>query len=89
MTTPVILFILIMGIIGSFQVFAQAFIMTEGGPSDSTLFYVLYLYNNAFVYFKMGYASALAMILFALILVATLIVFSTSKRWVYYETRGK
>jgi len=86
MMTPVIFFNLIMGIIGSFQVFAQAFIMTEGGPADSTLFYVLYLYDNAFSYYKMGYASALAIILFVIILSLSLIVFSTSTKWVYYET---
>jgi len=83
--TPVILFNLIMGIIGSFQVFTQAFIITAGGPADSTLFYVLYLYNNAFFYYKMGYASALAMILFIIILSLSLIIFSTSKKWVHYE----
>ncbi len=83
----VILFNLIMGVIGSFQVFTQAFIMTGGGPADSTLFYVLYLYQNAFFYFKMGYASALGIILFIIILLLSLIIFSTSKKWVYYETR--
>lgn len=87
MMTPVILFNLIMGVIGSFQVFTQAFIMTGGGPADSTLFYVLYLYQNAFFYFKMGYASALGIILFIIILLLSLIIFSTSKKWVYYETR--
>ncbi len=60
MMTPIIFFNLIMGIIGSFQVFTQAFIMTEGGPNNASLFYVLYLYRNAFQYFQMGYASALA-----------------------------
>lgn len=84
--TPVIFFNLIMGIIGSFQVFVQAFIMTEGGPADSTLFYVLYLYHNAFSYYKMGYAAALAIILFVIILSLSLIIFSTSKKWVHYET---
>ncbi|MBA7500586.1 MAG: ABC transporter permease subunit [Clostridia bacterium] len=84
--TPVIFFNLIMGIIGSFQVFVQAFIMTEGGPADSTLFYVLYLYHNAFSYYKMGYAAALAIILFVIILSLSLIIFSTSKKWVHYGT---
>ncbi len=86
MMTPVIFFNLIMGIIGSFQVFVQAFIMTAGGPADSTLFYVLYLYHNAFSYYKMGYASALAIILFVIILSLSFIIFSTSKKWVHYET---
>ncbi|MCR2823063.1 carbohydrate ABC transporter permease [Lederbergia panacisoli] len=84
MLTPVILFNLIMGLIGSFQYFTQAYIMTGGGPNDSTLFYALYLYNNAFSYFHMGYASAMAWILFAIIMLVTLLVFKSSARWVYY-----
>ena len=81
--TPTIFFNLIMGIIGSFQVFTAAFIMTQGGPLKSTLFYMLHLYNNAFLYFKMGYASAMAVVLFLIILTLTLIVNRTSDRWVY------
>jgi len=84
--TPTIFFNLIMGIIGSFQVFTAAFIMTGGGPLNSTLFYMLHLYNNAFNYFKMGYASAMAVVLFFIILTLTLIVNWTSERWVYYDT---
>lgn len=84
MLTPVILFNLIMGLIGSFQYFTQAYIMTGGGPNDSTLFYALYLYNNAFSYFHMGYASAMAWILFAIIMAVTLLIFKSSARWVYY-----
>jgi multiple sugar transport system permease protein len=84
MLTPVIFFNLIMGLIGSFQYFTQAYIVTSGGPNDSTLFYSLYLYNNAFSYFHMGYASAMAWILFILIMAATLIVFKSSARWVFY-----
>jgi multiple sugar transport system permease protein len=84
MLTPVILFNLIMGLIGSFQYFTQAYIMTQGGPNDSTLFYALYLYNNAFSYFHMGYASAMAWILFAIVMCVTLLVFKSSARWVYY-----
>ncbi|HEY3267937.1 MAG TPA: extracellular solute-binding protein [Armatimonadota bacterium] len=87
MLTPTIFFTLIMGVIGSFQVFTQAFVMTAGGPHNATLFYVLYLYQNAFQFLKMGYASALAWILFAFILVATLIQFRFSG-WVYYESGG-
>jgi multiple sugar transport system permease protein len=82
--TPSIFFNLIMSIIGSFQVFAAAYIMTNGGPLKSTLFYMLHLYNNAFRYFKMGYASAMALILFLIILTLTLIVNRTSERWVFY-----
>jgi multiple sugar transport system permease protein len=84
--TPTIFFNLIMGIIGSFQVFAAAYIMTNGGPLKATLFYMLHLYNNAFRYFKMGYASAMALILFLIILTLTLIVNRTSERWVFYST---
>ena len=85
MLSPYIFFNLIMGIIGTFQIFTQAYIMTSGGPVDSTLFYVYYLFNNAFRYFKMGYASALAWILFLIILALTLLQFWLGKRWVYYE----
>jgi multiple sugar transport system permease protein len=85
MLTPVIFYNLIMGIIGSFQVFTQAFVMTGGGPNNSTLFYVLYLFRQAFNYFHMGYASAMAWVLFAIILVLTLLVFKSSSAWVYYE----
>ncbi len=84
MITPVIFFNLIMGLIGSFQIFTQAYIMTEGGPANSTLFYNLYLWRNAFAYFRMGYASSMAWILFLLILASTLVIFKSSARWVYY-----
>lgn len=91
--SPAIFFNLVMNIIGSFQVFTQAFVMTassaqgqEGGPNNSTLFFVLYLYKKAFQQFQMGYASALAWILFIIILIFTLVQFSLSKRWVYYES---
>ena len=66
------------------QYFTQAFIMTNGGPLDSTLFYMLYLYRNAFMYFKMGYASAMAWILFVVVVSLTMLVFRSSGRWVYY-----
>ena len=87
MLTPVIFFNLIIGIIGSFQIFTQSYIMTEeggGGPNNSALFYVLYLYHNAFRYWKMGYASALAWMLFIIILFFTLIQFKIASKWVYY-----
>ena len=83
--TPTIFFNLIMGMIGSFQVFTSAYIMTSGGPVNSTLFYVLYLYQNAFRFFEMGYASALAWVLFFIILGFTAVQFWVSRRWVYYE----
>lgn len=83
--SPTIFFNLVIGIIGSFQVFTVAYIATNGGPQNATLFYVLYLYRNAFQYFKMGYASALAWVLFLIILVFTLMQFRLAKRFVYYE----
>jgi len=85
MLSPVIFFNLIMGLIGSFQYFTQIYIMTNGGLQDSTLFYALNLFNRAFVDLRMGYASAMAWILFAITLLCTLLVFKTSAKWVYYE----
>ena len=84
MISPAIFFVLVIGFINSFQVFTQAYIMTEGGPADSTLFFVLYLYRQAFSYFKMGYASALAWLLFVVIVILTYIQFRLSLRWVHY-----
>jgi multiple sugar transport system permease protein len=86
MLTPVIFFNLLIGLIDSFQIFSSAYIMTDGGPQNRTLFYVLYLYRNGFKYFQMGYASALAWVLFVIVLLFTLMQFRLSKRWVYYET---
>lgn len=86
--SPVLFFNLIIGIIGSFQVFTGSFIMTKGGPQDSTLFIVLYIYRNAFEYFKMGYAATLAWILFIIIMFFTAIQFFFANRWVYYEGKG-
>lgn len=84
MLTPVIFFNLIMGVIGSFQYFTQAFIMTQGGPEDSTHFYALYLFNRAWRYLDMGYASAMAWILFIIVMSLTLFIFRTHHRWVHY-----
>ncbi len=84
MLTPYIFFNLIMGTIGVFQIFTQAYIMTEGGPNDATMFYAYNLFNQAFRYLRMGYASALAWVLFAIIMILTLIQLKTSKRWVHY-----
>ncbi len=83
--TPAIFFNLIIAIIGAFQVFTQAYIMTEGGPNYATLFYVLYLYRMAFENFRMGYASAMAWVLFVIILFFTALQFRISERWVFYE----
>jgi multiple sugar transport system permease protein len=90
MMSPVIFFNLVLGIIASFQIFTQAYVMTNGGPANATLFYVLHLYRNAFEYLNMGYASALAWILFVIILFFTLLVFRSSTLWVFYqgELRG-
>lgn len=89
MLSPVIFFNVIMGIIGSFQYFTQVWIMTRGGPQDATLFYALYLFNNAFLFSKMGYASAMAWILFLITLICSLVVFKSSARWVYYAGETK
>ena len=84
MLTPVIFFNLVMGVIGAFQYFGQAFIMTQGGPDDSTHFFALYLFNRAWRYLDMGYASAMAWILFLIVVTLTVVIFRTHKRWVHY-----
>jgi multiple sugar transport system permease protein len=83
--TPLILYDVIIGIGFGLQVFTQAYIITQGGPDNSTLFYVLYLYNQAFRYGDFGYAAALSCVLFVISLFLALIVFWTSRRWVHYE----
>jgi multiple sugar transport system permease protein len=85
MLSPYILFNLVIGLIGTMQIFGEAYIMTAGGPADSTLFYAYYLFKSAFQYFRMGYASALAWILFVIVLALTLVQLWLSKRWVHYE----
>ncbi|MBI2940153.1 MAG: sugar ABC transporter permease [Chloroflexi bacterium] len=89
MLSPVIFFNLVIGIIGSFQIFTAAFLMTAGGPDNATLFKVLYIYRNAFQYFSMGYAAALAWLLFWIILAFTFLQFKLGRQWVYYETELK
>jgi multiple sugar transport system permease protein len=84
MLTPVIFFNLVMGVLGAFQYFTEAYIMTRGGPEDSTRFYALYLFDRAWRYLDMGYASAMAWILFLLVMVVTAILFRTQRRWVHY-----
>jgi ABC-type sugar transport system permease subunit/ABC-type glycerol-3-phosphate transport system substrate-binding protein len=86
--TPYIFFQLVMGMIGVFQIFEAAYIMTQGGPADSTLFYAYKLFNEAFRYLNMGTASAMAWILFAVVLAATLLQLWLSKRWVFYAGEG-
>ena len=83
--TPVILFNVIVGLIFSFQAFTEPYVMTAGGPANASMMYGLHLYYQAFENLRMGYASAMAWLLFAIILLATLIVFRGSRRWVYYE----
>lgn len=91
--SPIILFQLIMGLIGAFQIFTESYILAGGkveggkslgGPDQSLLFYAVNLYQEAFVYLKMGYASALAWILFLIVLLITFVLLKTSGRWVYY-----
>ncbi|MCE5198109.1 MAG: sugar ABC transporter permease [Armatimonadota bacterium] len=84
--SPHIFFTLVMGFIGAAQYFTQAFVMTggTGGPVDSTRFFSLYLFQNAFQYWKMGYACSMAWILFIVILLFTLLLFKTSARYIYY-----
>jgi multiple sugar transport system permease protein len=86
MISPVLLFTLVMGLIGTMQYFAQAYVMTGGGPWDSTLFYALNLFNTAFTEYRLGYASAMAWIMFAIILGLTLAVMKLSTRFVYYHS---
>ena len=83
--TPTIFFNLVLSIIATFQTFTSAFVATNGGPLDSTLFYVLYLYRQAFQYFAMGYASALAWVLFVIILLLTLLILRSGQWWVFYD----
>ena len=85
MVTPTILFNLVLSIIGTMQTFTQAYVMTQGGPNNGSLFFVLYLYRKAFQESDMGYASALAWVLFILIAILSFLVLRTSSRWVYYE----
>ncbi|MCD6166322.1 ABC transporter permease [candidate division KSB1 bacterium] len=85
MLSPTIFFLLVTGTIGAFQVFTQAFVMTEGGPLNASMFFVLYLYMQGFRWFRMGYASALAWVLVLIILALTILIFKSSSLWVYYE----
>jgi len=88
--TPVIFFNLIMNIIGSFQVFTNAYQITNGGPHYATFFYALNIYNNAFTYISnMGYADALCWVLFVIMLVFTLLAFKSAQFWVFYEAPGE
>jgi multiple sugar transport system permease protein len=85
MLSPVILFNLVLGVIGSFQIFTSAYLLTDGGPNNSTLFSVLYLFRLGFEQFEMGYAAAFAWLIFFIILAFTLLQLKLSQRWTYYE----
>ncbi len=85
MLTPTLLFNLLTNLIGSWQIFSQSYIMTQGGPNNATLTMVLYLYNKGFQQFHFGYASSIAWALFAIVLVFTLLLMRSSEAWVYYE----
>lgn len=87
--SPTIFFNVIMAVISSFQYFTQAFVMTEGGPLKSTLFYNLLLYTTAYKDYEMGYAAAMAWVMFAIILVFSLLVIKSSSFWVYYQNDDK
>lgn len=84
--SPYFLFMAVMGMIGAFQYFTQAWVMTNGtgGPANSTMMYPMYLFQNAFQFFKMGYACAMAWLMFVAIVLATLLLFKTAARYVYY-----
>lgn len=83
--SPAVFFVVVMGIIGSFQAFDQVYVMTEGGPARATTVIVYYIWQNAFKFFKMGYASAMAYVLFLLVLLATLAQWQVRRRWVFGE----
>jgi multiple sugar transport system permease protein len=95
MISPVIFYTIIINLIGYFQYFTEAWVMTAnregaaGGPANSAMFYSMYLYQNAFQQFKMGYASAMAWVLFVIVLVVTALLFLTSRWWVYYHAESE
>lgn len=84
--SPVILFNLVMQTISGFMAFTQAFVITNGGPNDATMFYALYVYKQAFKLKEMGYASAMSWVMLVIMGLITMIIFRTSNQWVFYET---
>ncbi|HEY3411743.1 MAG TPA: sugar ABC transporter permease [Armatimonadota bacterium] len=86
MLTPTTFFISVMGAIGAFQYFGQIYIMTQGGPEHASTSYMFYLWQQAFTYYRMGYASALAWVLGIIIIGVTIVQFRVANRWVFYET---
>jgi multiple sugar transport system permease protein len=89
--SPQILFMLVMGMIGALQYFTQAWIISNGtgGPANSTMMYPMYLFQNAFQFFKMGYACAMAWLMFVGIVIATTVLFKTTSRYVHYSSDTK
>jgi multiple sugar transport system permease protein len=83
--SPIILYNLVMQTISAFMAFTQAFVITKGGPNDATNFYALYVYNQAFKYYDMGYASAMSWVMLVIMSLITLLIFKTSKKWVFAE----
>jgi multiple sugar transport system permease protein len=88
MLSPVIFFNLVVQLINGFMMFTEAFIVTGGGPFNKTLVYVLYVFRRCFTYYEMGYGCALSWILLIMVGIVTLIIFKSSKYWVYYESRS-
>lgn len=86
MISPAILFNVVLALVASLQYFTQAYVITHGGPNNATMFYSLYLYYEAFRYLNLGYASAMAWLLFVFVLIITLLLFKSSSRWVYYAS---
>jgi multiple sugar transport system permease protein len=86
MLSPALFFVMVISVVQSFQIFTEVQTMTQGGPGNATMVYVYYLYQNAFTFSKMGYASALAWILFMIVMSLVALQFWIAKRWVYYET---
>jgi multiple sugar transport system permease protein len=89
MISPSIFFNSIIGLIGAFQIFSFVYVATYGGPANASLMYMLHIYRHAFENLRMGYAAALAWVLFVIVLILTLIQFRLAKRWVYYEGEGE
>lgn len=89
MLTPVLFFNLVMQAISGFMTFTQAYVVTQGGPNDKTLLYVLYMFQNSFTYQKMGYGSAMAWFLLLFMSIVTFFLFKSSSAWVYYESASE
>ena len=89
MLSPIIFFNLVMQLISGFLAFTQAYVITQGGPNDKTLLYVLYMYNKSFQYNDMGFASAMAWFLLLVMGLATAFIFRSSSYWVFYESQSE